>query len=318
MAWQIEKGPIHNLAYGLQTFAFSRLSCISRPCKAFILQPIFTMSSQALTTSVMDASTRDRHRRVAIHHATMLQQRKEMEQEILESIETLIDYPTAANTTAAHPSAADVSTFRTLCALFSTSDFDDLVVERKAANKCGYVFCPRPCPCDTSTRGGYYRVVRADRDAKLVPREQLETWCSKECTKRAMFIKVQLSELAAWERSAAKTVTPIRILRENEAEDDALLWQSMKELQLDDSAERRMLQAMRELALDRNDKVDSARMKMVMTANVCEKSTMGPAQPPTNTEVDDAIEGYVPKLRSGRSGHTQGEQDDDWDLFGAP
>lgn len=274
------------------------------------------MSSQALTTSVTDASTRDRHRRVALHHATLLQQRKEMERDILESIETLIDYPTAANATAARPSAADVSTFRTLCALFSTSDFDDLVVERKAADRCGYVFCPRPCLRDSSTRGSYYRVVRADRDAKVVPREQLETWCSKECTKRAMFIKVQLSELAAWERSAAKTATPIRILQENEAEDDDLLWQSMKELQLDDSAERRMMQAMRELALDRNDKVDSARMKMVMTANVCEKSTTRPAQAPTDTQMEDAIEGYVPKLRSGRSGQVDGEKDDDWDLFG--
>lgn len=37
---------------------------------------------------------------------------------------------------------------------------------------------------------------------KVVPKEQIEKWCSDECAERAMYIRVQLVEQPAWERGA--------------------------------------------------------------------------------------------------------------------
>ena len=38
------------------------------------------------------------------------------------------------------------------------------------------------------------------RDFKIVKTKDVGRWCSEDCTRRAMYIKVQLSEMPAWER----------------------------------------------------------------------------------------------------------------------
>lgn len=43
-------------------------------------------------------------------------------------------------------------------------------------------------------------INKGRRDFDIVETRELERWCSTECTRRALWIKVQLNETAAWER----------------------------------------------------------------------------------------------------------------------
>lgn len=45
------------------------------------------------------------------------------------------------------------------------------------------------------------RTETAKRDLKFVPSSKFDMWCSKDCAKRAKYIRIQLSELPAWERT---------------------------------------------------------------------------------------------------------------------
>jgi len=45
------------------------------------------------------------------------------------------------------------------------------------------------------------RTATATRDLKLVPSSKFDMWCSKDCAKRAEYIRIQMSEMPAWERT---------------------------------------------------------------------------------------------------------------------
>lgn len=140
-------------------------------------------------------------REIAIQHARVLEHRKQIEAQILESIIILSEYPLVRSPeySAANPAPSDVEGFKHHIRLFQPSDYDDLTIERNANNLCGYALCPEPKK--KATPGGVWKLVRGDKKtAGIVNRREHEAWCSEFCARHALYVKVQLNETAAWER----------------------------------------------------------------------------------------------------------------------
>lgn len=139
-------------------------------------------------------------RQVAIQHARILQDRKDTEAQILDNVITLLDFPRDRSRPASDPDPADARAFASLVRIFQPGDYDDLAVERNLdGDKCGYALCVnkrRRYP----GAGTYKMVNKGRRDFDIVETRELEKWCSTECTRRALWVKVQLNETAAWER----------------------------------------------------------------------------------------------------------------------
>ncbi|EEY22143.1 DUF408 domain-containing protein [Verticillium alfalfae VaMs.102] len=138
---------------------------------------------------------------LALQHARILQQRKDLEAQILDSLILLSEYPaTQGRHPASDPAPSDVTGFKTHVRLFQPGDFEDLIEERNANKLCGYTLCARPKP--QSSRGGPWKLMNVgSKDFGIVDRKEMERWCSQDCKRRALYVKVQLSETAAWERA---------------------------------------------------------------------------------------------------------------------
>lgn len=154
------------------------------------------------------------HLATALHHASQIQLRKDLENLILNNLEALLEFPTTSQP-AASPSEVDVYAFKELISPFQPSDYDSLIEERNINNQCGYTLCPKPCP--PQAKPGGYRLFGGNgpaRDFKIVKAKDVGRWCSEDCTRRALYIKVQLSEMPAWERP---TSAEIELYGEREA-----------------------------------------------------------------------------------------------------
>ncbi|PKS08850.1 hypothetical protein jhhlp_003461 [Lomentospora prolificans] len=170
-----------------------------------ILESLSSGTETANAASLLNPGASRRSRRdpkeVALEHARILQQRKELETVILQNIITLSEYPRIRTSpySAANPSPSDVADFKKLVRLFQPSDYDDLIAERNANDLCGYVLCPKPKL--KATRGGAWKLVSARGSGfDIVHRKEHEQWCSQFCARHALYVKVQLNETAAWER----------------------------------------------------------------------------------------------------------------------
>ncbi|KAL0257214.1 hypothetical protein SLS55_008024 [Diplodia seriata] len=141
-----------------------------------------------------------RNREIALYHAHLIQQQKDVEAQILDAIVQLIDFPSSPDADPMSPSHDDASMFKALIANFQPSDYDSLLEERKCADKCGYVLCPNRPKVDANA--GKNKFIVKGRQLQVVPREKLELWCSDDCARRALFVKVQLNEEPAWLRRA--------------------------------------------------------------------------------------------------------------------
>lgn len=140
-------------------------------------------------------------REIAIQHALVLEHRKQLEAQILESVITLSEYPLSRSPehSAANPAASDIADFKHHVRLFQPSDYDDLIIERNANGLCGYAMCPQAKK--KSTSGGAWKLVRgSSKNSGIVNRREHEAWCSEFCARHALYVKVQLNETAAWER----------------------------------------------------------------------------------------------------------------------
>ncbi|KAI5783907.1 Rtr1/RPAP2 family-domain-containing protein [Peziza echinospora] len=139
--------------------------------------------------------TPEEAREIALYHANIIQTQKDFEFSILNSIELLLDFPTTANH-ASKPSESDIFEFKKNIQHFRPSDYDDLIEERNIISKCGYALCPeanRRQP--TKAR---FRVL--DKGKRIVETKQLERFCGEDCARRGLWIRVQLSEEAPWQR----------------------------------------------------------------------------------------------------------------------
>jgi hypothetical protein len=228
----------------------------------------------------------ERDRETALYHANLIQQRKEVELQILFSIETLIDLPLATSPyNASNPCPSDASSFKEHIRLFRPSDYDDLIIERNVNERCGYTLCSNTRLKEEGV--GKYRLIyktgRA-KDFKVVEKSELEKWCSEACAKRALYVKVQLSESPAWERGAIESGIKIDLLDEpKSAEDTALA--GMQDLSIVDHGLEGKEKGTANLALERGDKVFSARTGLV-DVRIQEKDVTKPVEAPSFQESD--------------------------------
>lgn len=253
----------------------------------------------------------ERHRDVALHHATLIQQQKDVEEEIFQSMLKLIEMPSTKDADPASPTQTDIDLLSRHLRLFSTRDFDELIDERKANGQCGYVLCPRPHRVEPST--AKFRIITKANDMKIVPRESLEVWCSDECAERAMFLKVQITDEPAWLREPGGA--PMKLDVMGAPSSNGTIKSLPLRLKSDSNADNTtsLSQGLADLRIERGDNSASARPDIAMSLNLKEREAVAPASAPVAgfAESSNAVEGHVPKGKS-KDADQEEEDDQDW------
>ncbi|KAI9799353.1 MAG: hypothetical protein M1833_004052 [Piccolia ochrophora] len=268
------------------------------------------------------------NRAIALHHARLIQARKDAESLVLNTTITLLEFPTA--------SPSDLPTLKRLLAPFTPSDWDSLIEERNIAARCGYPLCPRPNKHEDTT--ARYRILgkTGNGDAlNVVPTATLERWCSDECARKAAYVRVQLSEDPAWQRPTGWEPRLQLLEEEDEARGDhaaladrlgglninrseadtrvyggAELVEQMNDLRLNQRAE---LQS--QLALERGS-TPGAPNPLPVDVLVRESTPTSSPRPPSGEGDHMAIEGHRPggKVQGVQSVSGSRGTDGDWDL----
>lgn len=265
----------------------------------------------------------DRNKAAALYHAQFIQQQKEVEALILASMEKLLDLPSLSSADPAHPCSTDSELVKSSLRLYQPSDYDALIEERNINKQCGYVLCPRPNRLqDTQAK---YRILygrgRGPDALKVVERQTLERWCSDDCGKRALYIKVQLNEEPAWTRSHTieGNILLDDIPNHQRSEDrETSLQEHFQSLDL--NREEDLTAQLRTLAIERGDINTSSKPLILAEPNIKEKTIRADEafvpEAPTTAEVTadshGSIEGYRPRF-SGKK--LEGESSDEEDLL---
>lgn len=280
------------------------------------LKGILKKTTPTPTTTTLPAPPNPHDARtVAIHHANLLQTRKDTEAAILDNLFALIDLPQHTSHPPSSPHPADIADFNELLRPFQPSDYDDLITERNLAdNRCGYALCPNRRRRFKGA-GTYKMVNKGRKDFDIVETRELERWCSTECTRRALWVKVQLNETAAWERvglpelkvelypekdadkgkSAASGKQDSTTTRMDQGEDGTLA-KDVANLQLEE--ERKAAQDQAALAIERGDDARDVSMRS-MNLVIREKKVLTQTQAPsggTESVGQGTIEGYKPRF----------------------
>lgn len=237
----------------------------------------------------------ERRREVALQHARIIQHRKDVEAQILDDLILLSEFPPASSRdrfTPAHPSPDDAATFKAQVRLFQPSDYDDLIVERNVNDLCGYTLCGRPRR--QTGPGGAWKIMASGQIAR---RKDVEMWCSAACARRAMYVKVQLNETAAWERAGIPDIEIELLGEDKSAETEAdRTARRLGEVQLED--QRQAASQSAALALERGDRPPQPGGGRTFEVTLREKPTTVPAETGIfEDEADDhmAVEGYKSK-----------------------
>ena len=253
---------------------------------------------------------------VAVEHANLIQQRKDAAQRVFNSIETLLEYPPSQSSDPANPSVELVEQITSLLQPFQPADYDSLIQERNIDRKCGYVLCPRPNKVEETT--ARFRIVwprghgKPGTGIQVLDKEALEKWCSEECGKRALYLKVQLNEAPAWERAATPKST-LHVLREKpltQPRDENL--QRAEDVQV-------LEEGLRSLAIERGVRYSGDGVPEVIDVSIREHETMDEAPEPPMQDIECSepekiygeIEGYTPELRKGKVGLKTLHENDD-------
>jgi hypothetical protein len=265
----------------------------------------------AASSSSSPATSRaDRDRELALYHANLLQQRKDVEFTIVLNMEKLIEYPlvrTAPHTDASNPSPSDARSFKELLRPFQPSDYDALIEERNINDHCGYALCPRPRVRESG--GGIYRLLGMNgkaKDFKVVKKEELEKWCSEACAKRALYVRVQLSESPAWEREGS-TGADIELLDESKSAEDQVV-EGLERMKLgggsssSNAGDVAKLRDATNLAMERGETSTGKVRSGMMDIRIQENQPRGQPQPPSfDTE---ELSGRLDTMHLSMEGHT--------------
>jgi hypothetical protein len=280
-----------------------------------------------------------RHLGIALQHAQQIQAQKDAEGMILDRTIELLEIPTSPSAEPATPSPNDVQSFKTALQLFRPGDYDNLIMERNYEDLCGYGLCPRQNRKQLGGTGSTFHFKYGakgsgpggrGRAVDIVPRENLEKWCSDECAERALFIRVQLSEQPVWERRADETEDiRIELLEESrerrqrqkqkqKAESSKSASADPQNSESDITAGLRDLkireaERSQELALERGDAGSSLRKGRV-DIQVKEKEPSSHATPTApqlgpGDEMGGSIEGYIPQEQLEESSNTLKDRD---------
>jgi hypothetical protein len=164
-----------------------------------------------------ESSADDRYRSTAIKHAYNLKHQKSMRNKVLDLIIEVIDLPSKPDSDPAHPLASDATLFKRGLHLFQPSDFDDAVLERNIYDKCGYGLCSKPnVKVGGSSQNRIIWGKRSGPAFTIIPKADLEKWCSKQCEERALFVRFQLGKEPAWMRE--QPIGDIKLLDESRQE----------------------------------------------------------------------------------------------------
>ena len=256
-----------------------------------------------------------RNREIALQHAYVIQQRKDVESSILAATEILLDFPSCQNADSAHPAFADVTRVKTLLQTFQPADYDSLVEERNIDGKCGYVLCPRPHKI--GKRKSLYRILKSgmnkDKSVEVMTKGELDRWCSTDCGKRALYLRVQLSEVPAWERPGNASIL---LYGEHE--------HSNRAQHKDEADLTAMTVGLKQLAIERSEKYDGKAPSIV---DISIREHEVPSRPNENafqeddyhdsSRMYDSLEGYVPRTSGSRvrRRHWEDEIHDEGDLM---
>ncbi|PSN69419.1 hypothetical protein BS50DRAFT_341668 [Corynespora cassiicola Philippines] len=270
----------------------------------------------------------------ALHHANLLQQRKDVEKQVLDAIITLMDFPPSPTADPKRPSPADALRFTESMVPFQPADYDSLIEERNIVDKCGYALCPRPKRKAPSRAKKHF--IDTEHGVEIVDRKVLEVWCSDDCARRALYVKVQLNEEPAWMRQGGykakielmvdnteehRTVLPIRLKNDappkpaaDQDEDDEEAAWALRE------------DALATLALERGEKPGqlSKASDDILQSEIKERVATGAPVAPSPANQDSqahlAIEGHVPRAdKQKKTKHSDDDDDDesedgaDWD-----
>ncbi|MCJ1426708.1 hypothetical protein MMC29_004611 [Sticta canariensis] len=262
----------------------------------------------------------DRNRETALYHANLLQQRKDVQNLIFESTETLLDFPSSSASDPAQPLEKDVVNVKNLLKSFQPSDYDSLIKERNIDMKCGYVLCPRANRLqDTDAK---YRIFHGKnngtRSLRFIEREELERWCSDECGKRALYIRVQLSDEPAWSRASGSGGDFMLLDEGNQnhgsLDDGGELARMLRNLDVG-YGEERVIGALKDLAIERGDGNASRRRSRLIEVDIHENEVRGNTSPDPSHQVSNglwsSIEGYNPRLKDGKVNRSGLDDDDD-------
>lgn len=280
------------------------------PITPFPVEERASSSSITTTTTTAAATTATPSaRELAIQQALLIQSQRIYEDQIQEATIQLSHLPLSRPSSPSSPSPTDLTTFRTLIRLFQPSDYEDLIAERNTLKNCGYVLCPNPRRKLAGT--GEYKLLNfGRRDFNIVPRKELERWCSPECARRAMYIKVQLCEWAAGAGPASSSNLEIELLdepRENQQHskggsddtDETARQRLARELRsLEAEKEKKATRDAIDLALERGDKPTQTKPPVKVT--IREKAATAAAQEPSLDKDNDnedhlLLDGYKPK-----------------------
>lgn len=277
-----------------------------------MVKSILKKNPQTSTTpaSAPLTSPEERNRKLALHHAHLIQQRKDVEALILEATETLLDFPSSPTSHSTTPSQTDAARVKELLKPFQPTDYDSLLEERNIDGKCGYVLCPLPHRVE-STKAKFRIIFDREKGAngmKVVEKNQLEQWCSEDCGRRALYIRVQLSEVPAWTR-AGDMGGEIELYGEGATSlSNQGTVNDMKDL----------TSQLKQLAIERGDRSENGLLSDMMSLSILENDapTEPSIRPPSTItsehsesgQVYSAIEGYVPMI--GGSCRTRGYKDD--------
>ncbi|KAF5626882.1 RNA polymerase II subunit B1 CTD phosphatase RPAP2 [Fusarium sp. NRRL 25303] len=234
-------------------------------------------------------------REIAIEHAKIIQHRKDLEAEILDSLVLLSEYPLVREQpyNASNPSPSDIANFKAHVRLFQPSDYDDLVIERNVNELCGYTLCSRPRR--NTGPGGQWKISNGN----IMKREDLEKWCSNQCARRALYVKVQLNETAAWERAGIPDIE-IDLLDEDKSKETEVDRAARELGQLKLEEQRQAARDDAVLALERGEPDASQSKSKKMNITLKENDPKAPSAAPDKPEVYDdehlLVEGYRTKL----------------------
>lgn len=271
--------------------------------------PILKSTPRPKTAEQQTLLRAERNRETALYHANLIQERKIVLAGILESTETLLEFPRSSTSDARHPAESDIIEVKNLLRTFQPSDYDSLVEERIIDNKCGYVLCPHPKRLEHTN--AKYRILQSkSHGLKVVERQELERWCSEECGKRALHIRIQLDEEPAWARSAGSG--GFELLDEDISKQHLVVEGHSGEKSLDsnvDHEKERLIASLKELANERGDRgVHAGPSRLIKLAIREKKNTQDtqfePRDPVQNTSnsLGGSIEGYTPNRSYGNIG----------------
>lgn len=254
-------------------------------------------------------------RATALKHANIIQSRKDAAEIVTDNILELLDLPTKPPLSppqpAASPSPSDTSSFLRLISPFTPTDYDDLIAERNVYDQCGYALCPLQRRKFKGT--GKWKLEAGG----VALRADVEKWCSTQCARRALYVRVQLGETQPWERTGgelelldesqgkhARTATNdggkgagdnTREKSKNAVAAEAQLAKEMEDLKLrDDIKAGKRAQV---LALERGEN-DASKSSGLASVDIKEKTVMmAPTEPSLDpTSKEGEIEGYKSKF----------------------